>query len=546
MGRKWIWAIVLGSLLVVSAPSRGQSARRIEQYGVTFAFDRAYQYGTFANGDYWVLTGDDGTVTIREITPQFDGQHHGWEVDPAHTGKQGFDERVSGFDASRVPELPYEASPGESLVKVVSVDLGEQNPRPALKTAVVLTVLGEEPPDGGESVFRPPYFGHEKPLYSVEDLNPEKLPSLSVPDIQHLPSLEWVEQKFQRVWLDHKQGWTGRAMHPADNMPDYGSGIARDTGQGALRLMLGEPADEKMPALVNYVQLGIDLYHMRKGGQRWPPNGGHCSGRKLPIAFAGVLFEHEGMKAAVSEAEPTVFQEDSSVYYSPTAKMTLWGQPGPERMYWSRLCGGSGSKTVKDPYGYIDGGQRPGGSYQACCNSRTWKGTVLALHLMPELREVWNYEPFLDYEDRWVNFGAWTQPDPYALDCQNRGAKDTNREDGVGRFPDLHGTNADGGGWGSRFADEMWAALRPGDAAGMPAIEPYGGEFEGSVEVTLSPSPRTPDCEIRYTTDGSEPTEESPLYEGRFELSETATVKARAFSEGLYDSAVNSARFERE
>ncbi len=37
------------------------------------------------------------------------------------------------------------------------------------------------------------------------------------------------------------------------------------------------------------------------------------------------------------------------------------------------------------------------------------------------------------------------------------------------------------------------------------------------------------DARIRYTTDGTEPSEKSALYEGPIKLTETATVKARAF-----------------
>ena len=43
---------------------------------------------------------------------------------------------------------------------------------------------------------------------------------------------------------------------------------------------------------------------------------------------------------------------------------------------------------------------------------------------------------------------------------------------------------------------------------------------------------------IRYTTDGSEPTEESELYAGPIEIVGNATYRAKAFADGLYDSIV--------
>lgn len=39
--------------------------RIISQYGITWTFDTEYEYGQFANGDYWVL----GPVTITRIEP---------------------------------------------------------------------------------------------------------------------------------------------------------------------------------------------------------------------------------------------------------------------------------------------------------------------------------------------------------------------------------------------------------------------------------------------------------------------------------------------
>ncbi len=53
------------------------------------------------------------------------------------------------------------------------------------------------------------------------------------------------------------------------------------------------------------------------------------------------------------------------------------------------------------------------------------------------------------------------------------------------------------------------------------------------------------DAQIRYTLDGSEPTEESALYEGPLSISASATIKARAFKEGRDPSEVASAAYSR-
>lgn len=74
-----------------------------------------------------------------------------------------------------------------------------------------------------------------------------------------------------------------------------------------------------------------------------------------------------------------------------------------------------------------------------------------------------------------------------------------------------------------------------------PVITPGGGTFTGPVSVALSDS--TAGATIRYTLNGSEPTGSSLLYNGRFTLSSSATVKARAFATGMSDSATASGVF---
>jgi len=74
-----------------------------------------------------------------------------------------------------------------------------------------------------------------------------------------------------------------------------------------------------------------------------------------------------------------------------------------------------------------------------------------------------------------------------------------------------------------------------------PVITPNGGTFIGSVEVKLSVA--TAGATIRYTTDGSEPTATSWIYQNPFFLSSSVTVKARAYKDGHVPSAVASAGF---
>lgn len=60
-----------------------------------------------------------------------------------------------------------------------------------------------------------------------------------------------------------------------------------------------------------------------------------------------------------------------------------------------------------------------------------------------------------------------------------------------------------------------------------PVFAPVAGTYADSVSFSLACA--TPDAEIRYTTDGTEPTETSTLYTAPVTLTATTTVKAKAF-----------------
>jgi len=77
--------------------------------------------------------------------------------------------------------------------------------------------------------------------------------------------------------------------------------------------------------------------------------------------------------------------------------------------------------------------------------------------------------------------------------------------------------------------------------AATPQISPQGGAFAASVTVAMSCA--TPQSSIRYTTDGELPDVHSPRYAGSFELSESATLYARCYADGLRPSAVARAEF---
>ena len=77
----------------------------------------------------------------------------------------------------------------------------------------------------------------------------------------------------------------------------------------------------------------------------------------------------------------------------------------------------------------------------------------------------------------------------------------------------------------------------------MTAVDGEVFNWSGNV-VTLSCE--TGDVEIRYTLDGSEPTERSLLYTAPFAIDDTTTVKAKALKEDWFESETATATFTRE
>ena len=77
--------------------------------------------------------------------------------------------------------------------------------------------------------------------------------------------------------------------------------------------------------------------------------------------------------------------------------------------------------------------------------------------------------------------------------------------------------------------------------AAAPTATPAAGAVASGSTVALATT--TPDAVIRYTTDGSDPTETSPAYSSPIEITEETTIKAIATAEGFAASDVLEAHY---
>lgn len=79
----------------------------------------------------------------------------------------------------------------------------------------------------------------------------------------------------------------------------------------------------------------------------------------------------------------------------------------------------------------------------------------------------------------------------------------------------------------SIYEFEVYGALQ----AQSPTITPVSGTYQGTQTVTLSTAVKG--AEIKYTLDGSEPTEDSPTYTAPFTITKSTIVKAITYRKGM-------------
>jgi hypothetical protein len=69
-----------------------------------------------------------------------------------------------------------------------------------------------------------------------------------------------------------------------------------------------------------------------------------------------------------------------------------------------------------------------------------------------------------------------------------------------------------------------------------PIFDPRPGSYNEPLEVVIQSD--TPEAEIYYTLDGSEPTEQSTLYTDFLDINSSVTIRARAYKDGWLPSAI--------
>jgi len=232
-------------------------------------------------------------------------------------------------------------------------------------------------------------------------------------NVSSMPNFSTILNDFQRVHLDHQIGYYSQFIRPDQNLPEYPADYALETSEAALRFITYGNGSEKQAALIGYAQSGIDHYHMALGGTVWDPNGGYGNGRKMPVLFAGIVLNNSNIMNWTMNSTsvmPTIFGEEGHMYFGRNIGLYGTWYQASDSGYWNNVVNDVGGRDIRDPYNYIDGGERPAGSYQPIVSNPSIPSLLLLLSY-PRARTLWNNDSFVYYNLRYFNNGGFTSFD---------------------------------------------------------------------------------------------------------------------------------------
>ncbi len=434
----------------------------VSDHGITWTFEEPAAAGRFVTGDYWIVC----PARVTAIDPPPEGGRNGSVLNlPPVDDRTGFDDRtVEGrFDEGLRSYPPIDLVPGDRLASSISFETpgsvenwlregsGETSESPVWSVSV-LTCVAEPPP---EDAFRPAYTDPEARIFRLSDLDRSILPALAPPQAIDGALLDDLASRLSRPWIDNLFfGFDAQVEY----MAMYGREMGRVASMASVLLLYDLPADQDASQdrlLVGFVQRGIDLWGLvRAGHPGWAAFGGHGSGRKWPIVFAGLLFADPEMASPPTSYPDTRFGEDMHTSYvadlAPPADQPPWWDASD--VVYTGHMGVLGGVAVNDdpawgPYEHLapeDWLDDIGESYRRCCTSQAWVGQALAARVL-DAQADWGHDAFFAYVDRWMNPDGDTE---YTQEIFER------------RGSDFRGAwAAHGRGW-DPLVEEAWAAYR--------------------------------------------------------------------------------------
>jgi hypothetical protein len=385
---------------------------------------------------------------------------------PTCSPEQGFDSlHGSGrYAASKNAGLStITLNPGDSLVVGVS-DLAKTSMRDSIQQFVVLTCVAAVPP---ADAFRPPFAGTEKPMHREAQVDWSRLANLA--HVGTMPSWSAMESRTNRLLMDLSPSWNRDHLESPSQPPLYGRDGSKHFGQPYLMVNCNYTVAQKRKTVLGLIQLGIDTYGLFRSisGVPWQPDGGHNSGRKFRIMFAGHMLGVAAMRDVVLQTahtnDPTLktqsrFHEDAMAFYVTQEHVTITNSSAwkpaydgerPKQPYSAAMFNG-GTHPMPDWRGR---GDRPdntnaawdGHPYRMSQNHGSQHGQALAALVMG-LRPNWRNDAYFDYHARYVRI-LNGETDPWRF-----------RGTGSSAYNPVSGSTPSGGfpGWQKHW-DDSWA-----------------------------------------------------------------------------------------
>ncbi|MBM9593927.1 hypothetical protein [Roseitranquillus sediminis] len=387
--------------------------------GVTFRFADAAETGAFITGaagagDPFVV----GPVTLLGYDPGPARLPGGREVNGAMVNPPCG--RTFGFDSIARKKydpalnaglrLPLRLEPGDSLVVAVSDPSAEESKR-SLDRFVVLTCLAETPP---ADAFRPPYSGSEKPLHRLGDIDLSRLARLEIHAADLMPPLAELEARFARFAMDPVPNWNRDFLRADKHPPHYGRGLCHDEAAPYVWVNSAMPDAHKLRLVLGLVQRGIDRYGVfrsarEQGFQPWRGSGGHNSGRKFSIMFAGHLLDVDEMRHVVRQTPPGAgFQEDEMTFHIAPEHVEATNGPDwdpsyedrrPQQPYPPAMIGTPEWRGRREPE--KASASWTGHPYRLVATHNAMHGQTLAALAMG-LQDAWGHDAYFDYHIRFM------------------------------------------------------------------------------------------------------------------------------------------------
>ncbi|PKN49801.1 MAG: hypothetical protein CVU63_01135, partial [Deltaproteobacteria bacterium HGW-Deltaproteobacteria-20] len=491
--------------------------------------------------------GVDADLGDDEVAGVLDGDNAYGNYDPAQDISTQLPYTVAGASslvAARKKDEERDGGCGTAAIVGACIDVYN-----------IVSVLDTVPRNAGKNCIRPPIVeGVPKvPKCLDTDFVLERLPASP-----HLEATSDGLASTAATWRHAVEFFSnisegGRAFRVEGLTDDYASGNAAAFYGSVARVFSDDQSLEaKRAALGSLLAYGQDYYVAfvdPAGPQNHIPAGaGQSSGHAASAYFYTTLLVDPLPASRLAEMALTPDadsrpQELKQVQQRGGGTEPVWGDNmgsdvANAARYWAGVFGrqcydgaagpcdpNEGKKTVRDPYGYIDGPEtHPCAAYFGVTKG-PYQAFAAVQWTMPEFCDVVNYDPFIRYVDRIFEQGCWTQPDPCAppdpredlASCTPWEAQTSDPSEWLsksgceyytvtwgpdptdlsrcipnntggntgqnGRFPEYHGTGIDGGVFWTPSIRAAWSELRGSGSTcrthgSDAALEGFGAEMQ--------------------------------------------------------------------